>query len=186
MILHLHKYSEPLLNNSFEAPVITASGLLGLWCYKLGTPVFGEFLPFFPADPLKRMGGEPSPQYEVLSALEQIFIKDLCTLLCSSFPRSFSLSAEKHPHSMMLTPPCFTVGMVLGFLIYRCVPFQVMSNQINLPQFDSNQVVETSQGWSMETGCNLSSIWSVIAKGLSVIAKGLFILQSAVKERHLI
>ena len=24
-----------------------------VWCYKLGTPVFGEFLPFFSADPLK-------------------------------------------------------------------------------------------------------------------------------------
>jgi hypothetical protein len=28
-----------------------------------------------------------------------------------------------------------------------------MSNQFNLPQVDSNEVVETSQGWSMETGC---------------------------------
>ena len=28
----------------------------------------------------------------------------------------------------------------------RCVPFQIMSNQLNLPQVDSNQVVETSQG----------------------------------------
>ena len=25
-------------------------------------------------------------------------------------------AAEKHPHSMMLPPPCFTVGMVSGFL----------------------------------------------------------------------
>ncbi|CDQ59813.1 unnamed protein product [Oncorhynchus mykiss] len=25
-------------------------------------------------------------------------------------------TAEKHPHSMMLPPPCFTVGMVPGFL----------------------------------------------------------------------
>jgi hypothetical protein len=24
-----------------------------VWCYKLGSPVFGEFLPFFSADPLK-------------------------------------------------------------------------------------------------------------------------------------
>ena len=36
--------------------------------------------------------------------------------------------------------------------IDRCVPFQIMSNQLNVPQVDSNQVVETSQGWSMETG----------------------------------
>ena len=30
--------------------------------------------------------GESSPQSEVLSALEQVFIKDLCTLRRSSFP----------------------------------------------------------------------------------------------------
>jgi len=28
-----------------------------------------------------------------------------------------------------------------------------MSNQLNLAQVDSNQVVETSQGWWVETGC---------------------------------
>ena len=39
----------------------------------------------------------------------------------------------------------------VGPCIDRCVPFQIMSNQFNLPQVD--QVVETSQGWSMETGC---------------------------------
>jgi hypothetical protein len=44
----------------------------------------------------------------------------------------------------------------VGPYIDRCVPFQIMSNQLNLPQVDSNQVVETSQGWSMETGC----IWA--------------------------
>ena len=32
--------------------------------------------------------GEASPQSEILSALEQVFIKDLCTLLRSSFPPS--------------------------------------------------------------------------------------------------
>ena len=63
--------------------------------------------------------GEPSPQSEVLSALEQVFIKDL-SVLCSvhlSLDRT-SLpvpASEKHPHSMML-PSCFTVGMVPGFL----------------------------------------------------------------------
>jgi hypothetical protein len=36
--------------------------------------------------------------------------------------------------------------------IDRCVPFQIMSNQLNLPPVDSNQVVEKSQGRSMETG----------------------------------
>ena len=42
--------------------------------------------------------GEPSPQSEVLSTLEQVF-KDLSV----------------HPHSLML-PPHFTIGMVPGFL----------------------------------------------------------------------
>ena len=32
--------------------------------------------------------GEPLPQSEVLSALEQVFTKDLCTFLCSFFPLS--------------------------------------------------------------------------------------------------
>ena len=34
----------------------------------------------------------------------------------------------------------------VGPYLYRCVPFQIMSNQLDLPQVDSNQVVETSQG----------------------------------------
>jgi hypothetical protein len=42
------------------------------------------------------------------------------------------------------------------FLLWQagssCVPFLIMSNQFNLPQVDSNQVAETSQGCSMETG----------------------------------
>ena len=35
-----------------------------------------------------RLEVEPSYQSEHLSALEQVFIKDLCTLLCSFLPRS--------------------------------------------------------------------------------------------------
>ena len=46
--------------------------------------------------------------------------------------------------------------------IDRCVPFQIMSNQLNLSKVHSNQVVETSQGWSME-----SYISSLIAKSLN-------------------
>ena len=113
-----------------------------VWRYKLGTPVFGEFLQSF-SHPLKLcqvewgaslhsyfqvsqrcsnpwsgwatqghsetcpevtilrcldcvlrlvvlLEDEPSPQSKVLSALEQVFIKDLCTLL--PVP-----AAEKHP-----------------------------------------------------------------------------------------
>ena len=44
---HLHKYSDPLLN--VEAPLAAFTAL----SYKLGTPVFEEFLPLFSADPLK-------------------------------------------------------------------------------------------------------------------------------------
>jgi hypothetical protein len=40
----------------------------------------------------------------------------------------------------------------LGPFVDSCVPFQSMSNQLNLPQEDSNQVEETSQRSSMETG----------------------------------
>jgi hypothetical protein len=54
----------------------------------------------------------PSPQSEVLSALEQVFIKDI-SVLCSVH---LSLDPEKQPHSMMLPPQCFTVGVVPGFL----------------------------------------------------------------------
>ena len=42
----------------------------------------------------------------------------------------------------------------VGPYIDRCVPnFQIISNELNLPQVDSDQVVETSQGWTVETGC---------------------------------
>ena len=37
----------------------------------------------------------------------------------------------------------------VGPYIDRCVPFQIMSIQLNFPQVDSNQVVETFQGWPM-------------------------------------
>ena len=43
----------------------------------------------------------------------------LCTLICSSLYRSWLVSQSlllKYPYSMMLPPPCFTVGMVPGFL----------------------------------------------------------------------
>jgi hypothetical protein len=55
--------------------------------------------------------GEPSTQTEVLSTLEQVFTKDLSLL--TSLP---VCAAEKHPHSMLLQSPCFTVWMVPGFL----------------------------------------------------------------------
>ncbi len=44
-------------------------------------------------------------------------------------------------------------------LIDRCVPFQIMSNQLNWPQVDSNRVVEINQGWSVETQCVWAPFW---------------------------
>ena len=62
--------------------------------------------------------GEPSPQPEVLNALEQVFFSVLCSIhLFPSILTSLPVTAaDKHTHSMMLPPPCFTVGMVPGFL----------------------------------------------------------------------
>ncbi len=58
--------------------------------------------------------GKPSAQSEVLSTLEKVSSRISCTWPHSSFPRLqpvvLSLQLKKHPHSMMLPPPCFTVG----------------------------------------------------------------------------
>ena len=64
--------------------------------------------------------GEPSPQSEVLSTLE-VFINVISLyfelFIFPAILTSLPFNApEKHPHSMMLPPPCFTVGMVPGFL----------------------------------------------------------------------
>ena len=45
--------------------------------------------------------------------------------------------------------------------IERCVPFQIMSNQLNLPQVDSNQGVETSKKWSREMRGTWTSIQTI-------------------------
>ena len=61
----------------------------------------------------------------------------------------------------------------MGPYIDRCVPFQVMSNELNLPQVD-NQVVETSRiinGNRM----HLSSISSVVAKSLNTHVNKVFL-----------
>ena len=45
------------------------------------------------------------------------------------------------PHGLVFSLTCtVNCGQV-----DRCVPFQIMSNKLNLPQVDSNQVVEASQ-----------------------------------------
>ena len=62
-----------------------------------------------------------------------------------------------------------------ALLTVRHVPFHIMSNQLNLPQVDSNQVVEMSQGWSMETGCTWAQFWVSLAKGLKTHVNKIFL-----------
>ena len=46
---------------------------------------------------------------------------------------------------------CFLLWHALSTVgPYRCMPFQIMSNQLNLPQVDSNQVVQTSKNVQWE------------------------------------
>ena len=53
-ISHLHKYSDPLLSTCWSRfGRYYSLENYWVWLYKLGPPVFGAFLPFFSADPLK-------------------------------------------------------------------------------------------------------------------------------------
>jgi hypothetical protein len=63
----------------------------------------------------------------------------------------------------------------VGPYIDRWVPFQIMFNQLNLPQVDYSQVVETSR---MINGnrVHLSSISSLIAKGLNTHVNKVFFI----------
>ena len=61
------------------------------------------------------LDGEPLPQSEVLSALKQVFNKDLsvlCSVHLSLIPNQQSLPLK----IIMVPPACFTVEMVPGFL----------------------------------------------------------------------
>ena len=61
--------------------------------------------------------GEPSPQSEVLSRFSSRISLYFALFIFASILTSLPVpAAEKHPHSMMLPPPCCTVGMVPGFL----------------------------------------------------------------------
>ena len=68
------------------------------------------------------MEGERSPQCVILSSLEQVWFSSMIFLyfvpfIFPSILTILSVSAtQKHPDSMMLPPPSFTVGMAPGFL----------------------------------------------------------------------
>ena len=70
----------------------------------------------------------PSPDLSLDSILSRSST-DPCFVLMASFLLCHALSTE-------------------GPYIDRCVPFQIMFNQLNLPQVDSNQVVEPSKIFS--------------------------------------
>jgi hypothetical protein len=59
----------------------------------------------------------------------------------------------------------------MGAYIDRCMPFQIMSNQLNLPQLDSNQVVETSR---MINGNRMHL--RLIAKGLNTYVNKVYLV----------
>ena len=158
-----------------------------VWRYKLGTPVFGEFLPFFSADPLKLCqvgwGMSLCSYFQVfpevfdwvqvralagpLKGIQRLVPKPLLRCLGCVRGLGRSLSGWKvnllpslgswalwsrissrislyfapfifasiltslqsqHPRSMMLPPPCFTVGMVQGFLQMWLLAFRPKSS----------------------------------------------------------
>ena len=119
-----------------------------------------------PSPPIGSLGGskllsfKKATVFETFNAAEMFRYPspDLClhTILSrSSMDNSFDLMAL-----FLLWHALSTVGPYID----RCVPFQIMSNQFNLPQVGSNQVVETSR---MINGNRMhrSSISSLIAKG---------------------
>ena len=59
--------------------------------------------------------------------------------------------------------------LTVGPYIDRCVPLQIMSNKLNLPQVDSNQDVEASQDgqWKQDAP-------NLIEKGLNTYANKVF------------
>ena len=54
-----------------------------------------------------------SPKSHFSCRLQKVFLQVLCCIhFHSTFTTLSGPAADKHPHSMMLLPPCFTVGMV--------------------------------------------------------------------------
>ncbi len=54
------------------------------------------------------------------------------------------------------------------------MPFQIMSNQLNLPHVNSSRCIETSQRRSSGTGMLMIYISSVKAKGVKIYAVSFF------------
>ena len=184
-----------------------------VWRYNLGTPVFGEFLPFFSACPLKlcqvRCGaskysyfqvsfralagplkdiqrlvpkpllhflgcvlrviflleGELWPQSEVLSRFSSRIALYFAQFIFASILTSLPVpAAEKHPHSMMLPPPCFTVGMVPGFHQTWHLAFKPKSSiLVSSYQRISFPMVWESLGafWQTPSGLSCTFHWGV-------------------------
>ena len=142
-ISHLHKYSDPLLClSTFGSDYSLESSWV--WRYKLGTPVFGEFHPFFSADPLKLCQvGWGASVHSYFKVSPEMFKSGLwlghsktfrnlsrshsCVVL-ASFPQSWvvsqSLLLKTSPHHDATTtrlPPDVTLGIQakevnLGFI----------------------------------------------------------------------
>ena len=83
------------------------------------------------------------------------------------------LSRRSTDNSFDLIAFALTCAVNWGILYRQVCDFPIMSNQLNLPQVDFNQVVETSQGWSMETGCTWAQ-FNGIAKGLNTYVNVIF------------
>jgi hypothetical protein len=57
-----------------------------------------------------------------------------------TLPQIFALAQFFRPRGLV-----YALTMHCKPYIDRCVPFQIMSNQLNLPKVDSNQIVEKYQ-----------------------------------------
>jgi hypothetical protein len=85
-----------------------------------------------------------------------------------------SLTSTDNSFNFMAWFLLWRVLSTVGPYIDSCEPFWIMSNQLNVPQVDSSQVVETSQGWSVEM-MHPSSMSRLIEKGLYTYVNNVFL-----------
>lgn len=57
----------------------------------------------------------------------------------------------------------------------RCVPFQIIASRLNLPQVGPNQVSETSDRWSLETGGSWARLVCVMEKAVNTCTCYIFV-----------